>query len=160
MVVIYREECFNSCKDNIRDGTFASFLWFLFLVFLVAACADDCTPCLCKVFLCADYGDVHVLGNVFVVAAVEVKGDGGCLVGCEARHDVHLFPECVLFVARRDEWVGVANVGEVVEMATVGIGHGGVEGVVHHQFCPCVEGHGGGYVGGGGLCYARKGGVV
>ena len=84
MVVIYRGVCFDSCKDNIRDGTFASFLWFLFLVFLVAACADDCTPGLRKVFLCADYGGAHVAGDVYVGAAVEQEGDGGCLVGCEA----------------------------------------------------------------------------
>ena len=73
---------------------------------------------------------------------------------------MHLLPEGVLFVAHGDEWVGVAYVGEVVEVATVGVGHGGVEGVVHHQFCPCGEGHDCGYMGGGGLCYARKGGVV
>ena len=71
MVVIYQGECFNSCKDNIRDGTFASFFVVFILVFLVAACADDCTPCLRKVFLCADYGGAHVAGDVYVGAAVE-----------------------------------------------------------------------------------------
>ena len=77
-------ECFDSCKDNIRDGTFASFFVVFILVFLVAACADDCTPGLRKVFLCADYGGAHVAGDVYVGAAVEQEGDGGCLVGCEA----------------------------------------------------------------------------
>ena len=70
---------------------------------------------------------------------------------------MHLLPEGVLFVAYRDEWVGVAYVGEVVEVATVGVGHGGVKGVVHDHLCPCGEGHDCGYMGGSGLCYARKG---